>query len=104
MKLKFKHLCQDKYNGRYYKKGDIVEFEEERAKEILSNGYGFADVIEEVKKEPTEVTFEEPKEEKEEVKEEEKEEVKEEEKEEEKPKEEKPKEEKPKRKRTKAKA
>lgn len=91
MKLKFKHLCQDKYNGKYYKKGDIVEFEEERAKEILSNGYGFADVIEEVKKEPTEVTFEEPKEEKEEVKEEEKEE-------------EKAKEEKPKRKRTKAKA
>ena len=91
MKLKFKHLCQDKYNGRYYKKGDIVEFEEERAKEILSNGYGFADIIEEVKKEPTEVTFEEPKEEKEEVKEEEKEE-------------EKAKEEKPKRKRTKAKA
>lgn len=83
MKLKFKHLCQDKYNGRYYKKGDIVEFEEERAKEILSNGYGFADVIEEVKKEPTEVTFEEPKEEKEE---------------------EKAKEEKPKRKRTKTKA
>ena len=91
MKLKFKHLCQDKYNGRYYKKGDIVEFEVERAKEILSNGYGFADVIEEVKKEPTEVTFEEPKEEKEEVKEEEKEE-------------EKAKEEKPKRKRTKTKA
>ena len=90
MKLKFKQLCQDKYNGRYYKKGDIVEFEEERAKEILSNGYGFADVIEEVKKEPTEVTFEEPKEEKEEVKEEEKEE-------------EKAKEEKPKRKRTKTK-
>ena len=82
MKLKFKHLCQDKYNGRYYKKGDIVEFEEERAKEILSNGYGFADAI----KEP-----------KEEVKEEPKEEVKEEPKEEEK-------EEKPKRKRTKAKA
>lgn len=83
MKLKFKQLCQDKYNGRYYKKGDIVEFEEERAKEILSNGYGFADVIEEVKKEPTEVTFEESKEEKEE---------------------EKAKEEKPKRKRTKTKA
>lgn len=79
MKLKFKHLCQDKYNGRYYKKGDIVEFEEERAKEILLSGHGFADVIEE------------PKEEKEEVKEEEKEE-------------EKPKEEKPKRKRAKAKA
>lgn len=91
MKLKFKQLCQDKYNGRYYKKGDIVEFEEERAKEILSNGYGIADVIEEVKKEPTEVTFEESKEEKEEVKEEEKEE-------------EKAKEEKPKRKRTKTKA
>lgn len=87
MKLKFKHLCQDKYNGRYYKKGDIVEFEEERAKEILLSGHGFADVIEE------------PKEEKEEVKEEEKEEIKEEEKEEEKPKEEKPK-----RKRAKAKA
>ena len=71
MKLKFKHLCQDKYNGRYYKKGDIVEFEEERAKEILSNGYGYADAIEEEEKEPTEVVFEEPKEEeKEEVKEE----------------------------------
>ena len=82
MKLKFKHLCQDKYNGRYYKKGDIVEFEEERAKEILSNGYGFADAIKEPKEEP-----------KEEVKEEPKEEVKEE-----------VKEEKPKRKRTKAKA
>lgn len=74
MKLKFKHLCQDKYNGRYYKKGDIVEFEEERAKEILSNGYGFADAI----KEPKEEVKEEPKEEE--------------------------KEEKPKRKRTKAKA
>lgn len=86
MKLKFKHLCQDKYNGRYYKKGDIVEFEEERAKEILSNGYGFAAAIKE------------PKEEKEEVKEEEKEESKEEKEEE------KAKEEKPKRKRTKAKA
>ena len=90
MKLKFKHLCQDKYNGRYYKKGDIVEFEEERAKEILSNGYGFADAIKEPKEEPKEEV-------KEEVKEEEKEEVKEEVKEEEK-------EEKPKRKRTKAKA
>lgn len=78
MKLKFKHLCQDKYNGRYYKKGDIVEFEESRAKEILSNGYGFADVIEEVEKEPQEVVFEEPQEEKEEVKEEPQEEVKEE--------------------------
>jgi hypothetical protein len=104
MKLKFKHLCQDKYNGRYYKKGDIVEFEEERAKEILSNGYGFADAIkepkEEVKEEPKEEVKEEPKEE---VKEEEKEEVKEEEKEEVKE-EEKAKEEKPKRKRTKAKA
>lgn len=64
MKLKFKHLCQDKYNGRYYKKGDIVEFEEERAKEILSNGYGFADVIEEPKEEVKEEVKEEEKEEK----------------------------------------
>lgn len=64
MKLKFKHLCQDKYNGRYYKKGDIVEFEEERAKEILSNGYGFADAI----KEPKEEVKEEPKEEEKEAK------------------------------------
>jgi hypothetical protein len=64
MKLKFKHLCQDKYNGRYYKKGDIVEFEEERAKEILSNGYGFADAI----KEPKEEVKEEPKEEEKEEK------------------------------------
>ena len=64
MKLKFKHLCQDKYNGRYYKKGDIVEFEEERAKEILSNGYGFADAIKEPKEEPKEEVKEEVKEEK----------------------------------------
>ena len=64
MKLKFKHLCQDKYNGRYYKKGDIVEFEEERAKEILLSGHGFADVIEEPKEEKEEVKEEEPKEEK----------------------------------------
>lgn len=64
MKLKFKHLCQDKYNGRYYKKGDIVEFEEERAKEILSNGYGFADAIKEPKEEPKEEVKEEEKEEK----------------------------------------
>ena len=87
-KLRFKELCQDKNTGMYYKKGDVVEFEDTRALEIMQ--HNVAELIETrqevepfVEKEETETV------------EEQKEEVKEEEK---------AKEEKPKMKRTKAKA
>lgn len=88
-KLRFKELCQDKNTGMYYKRGDVVEFEDARAFEIMQ--HNVAEVIEvrqEVEplteKEETE-TVEEQKEEAEEVEEAEETETVEE------PKEEKPK-------------
>lgn len=36
----FKDKCHDKYNGKVYNRGDVVEFEDDRAKEIESTGYG----------------------------------------------------------------
>ena len=72
-KLRFKELCQDKNTGMYYKKGDVVEFEDARALEIVQ--HNVAEVIEtRVESEPfvekeqeveeTEQEVEEPKEEK----------------------------------------
>jgi hypothetical protein len=43
-KLRFKELCQDKNTGTYYKKGDVVEFEDARALEIVQ--HNVAEVIE----------------------------------------------------------
>ena len=43
-KLRFKELCQDKNTGMYYKKGDVVEFEDARAFEIMQ--HNVAEVIE----------------------------------------------------------
>lgn len=43
-KLRFKELCQDKNTGMYYKKGDVVEFEDARALEIVQ--HNVAEVIE----------------------------------------------------------
>lgn len=67
-KLRFKDLCQDKNTGMYYKRGDVVEFEDARALEIMQ--HNVAELIETrqevesvVEKEETE-TVEEPKEEK----------------------------------------
>lgn len=71
-KLRFKELCQDKNTGTYYQKGDVVEFEDARAFEIMQ--HNVAEVIEtrvesepfvekEEEAEETE-TVEEPKEEK----------------------------------------
>lgn len=67
-KLRFKELCQDKNTGMYYKRGDVVEFEDARALEIMQ--HNVAELIETrrevepfVEKEETE-TVEEPKEEK----------------------------------------
>lgn len=72
-KLRFKELCQDKNTGMYYKKGDVVEFEDARALEIVQ--HNVAEVIETrqeveplVEKEETE-TVEEHKEEVEEAEE-----------------------------------
>lgn len=39
MKLIFNALCQDRYTFRMYAVGDVVEFEDSRAKEILKSGY-----------------------------------------------------------------
>lgn len=36
MKLEFLCKCVDKNTGKEYQKGDIVEFEDSRAKEILA--------------------------------------------------------------------
>lgn len=72
-KLRFKELCQDKNTGMYYKRGDVVEFEDARALEIMQ--HNVAELIETrqeveplVEKEETE-TVEEQKEEAEEVEE-----------------------------------
>lgn len=43
-KLRFTELCQDKNTGMYYKKGDVVEFEDARALEIVQ--HNVAEVIE----------------------------------------------------------
>lgn len=42
-KLRFKELCQDKNTGTYYQKGDVVEFEDARAFEIMQ--HNVAEVI-----------------------------------------------------------
>ena len=72
-KLRFKELCQDKNTGMYYKRGDVVEFEDARALEIMQ--HNVAELIETrqeiepfVEKEETE-TVEKQKEEAEEVEE-----------------------------------
>lgn len=39
MKIEFLDRCQDKNNGRYYYKGDVIEFEDSRALEIINTGY-----------------------------------------------------------------
>lgn len=74
-KLRFKELCQDKNTGMYYKKGDVVEFEDARALEIMQ--HNVAEVIETrqevepfVESEQETETVEEQKEEVEEQKEE----------------------------------
>lgn len=74
-KLRFKELCQDKSTGMYYKRGDVVEFEDARALEIVQ--HNVAEVIEtrvesepfiekeqEIEEEEATETVEEPKEEK----------------------------------------
>ena len=37
MKLKIEIAFKDKYNGKKYAEGDVVEFEDERAKELLTD-------------------------------------------------------------------
>ena len=47
MKIKFTELCHDNYTGELYKVGTVVEFAEDRAKDIIAKGYAV-----EVKDEP----------------------------------------------------
>ena len=47
MKLQFNQTVQDKNTGEYYKPNTTYEFDDARAKEILSTGY--AVVVEELK-------------------------------------------------------
>ena len=65
MKIKFLTNTYDKYTGEQYKKGQVKDFEDKRAKEILSakqpNGQPYA---EEVKEEVVEVAKKEVKTEK----------------------------------------
>lgn len=53
MKLKFLVDVPDKYTGEQYKLGQIKEFEDKRAKEILqakrTNGQPFVEIVEEAK-------------------------------------------------------
>lgn len=44
-KLRFKELCQDKNTGMYYKRGDVVEFADTRALEIMQ--HNVAEIVEE---------------------------------------------------------
>ena len=72
--LRFKELCQDKNTGMYYKRGDVVEFEDARALEIMQ--HNVAEIVEErqdkehfVEDDKETETVEEQKEEAEEVEE-----------------------------------
>lgn len=58
MKIKFLVDVPDKYTKEQYKKGQVKEFEDNRAKEILSakrsNGQAYAEEVKEIKKEAEE--------------------------------------------------
>ena len=62
MKLKFLVNVPDKYTGENYREGQIKEFKEERAKEILSakqpNGQPYAEEIKEIEVAKKEVKVE----------------------------------------------
>lgn len=50
MKLKINMKFKDKYTGTNYRDGSIVEFEDERAKELLADKRNLVSEIEEVEK------------------------------------------------------
>lgn len=52
MLLRFTKTCKDKYTEQMYYLNSTHEFEEERGNEIVATG--FAEIVEEPKKEPTE--------------------------------------------------
>lgn len=56
MKLKIEREFKDKYTGKKYKAGDEMDFENDRAKELLSDDRG---LVSKIKEESEEV--EEPK-------------------------------------------
>lgn len=61
MKLKIEKEFKDKYNDKKYKIGDKVEFEEERAKELLSDPRELVSKTEEDLKEDPKEDDEKPK-------------------------------------------
>ena len=44
-KVKFLRLVRDKYNGTMYEKGAVVEFEDWRADELVSDPRGLAEYV-----------------------------------------------------------
>lgn len=44
-KVKFLRLVKDKYNGTMYEKGEVVEFEDWRADELVSDPRGLAEPV-----------------------------------------------------------
>lgn len=48
-KLKILLRFRDKYNSKLYEEDEIVEFSDERAKEILNNSIELAEIVETVK-------------------------------------------------------
>lgn len=54
MKLKIEKEFTDKYTGKKYKVGDVVEFEEERAKELLSDSRELVSKVTEEAEKPAE--------------------------------------------------
>jgi hypothetical protein len=50
MKLKIEREFKDKYTGEKYEAGKEVEFEEDRAKELLSDSRGLVTKVKETKR------------------------------------------------------
>lgn len=54
MKLKIEKEFKDKFTGEKYKVGSEVEFEDERAKELLSDARGLVSEVKETSEEASE--------------------------------------------------
>lgn len=60
MKLLIKIKFKDKYTGAKYEEGDIVDFKEERAKELLADERNLVAKVEDAAPESEEVQEEKP--------------------------------------------
>lgn len=50
MKLKIEKNFKDKYTGEYYEAGKEIDFDEDRAEELLSDSRGLVSKVKETKK------------------------------------------------------